>query len=74
MKQVDERDTMFSRRYLGTDCGMCISSCPFSQNMETIKNIDTFAGNESLIAAVLGEFRKKYGKRPFVPGNPDWLR
>jgi hypothetical protein len=42
--------------------------------MESIKNIDTFEGNDVLIGTVLSEFRKKYGKRPFVPGNPDWLR
>lgn len=60
--------------YTGTDCGMCISSCPFSQNMESMKSVDTFKDNPELIATILGEFRKKYGKKPFVPGNPDWLR
>lgn len=42
--------------------------------MESIKAVDTFKDNEAVIAAVLGEFRKKYGTRPFAPGNPDWLR
>lgn len=60
--------------YTGTDCGMCISSCPFSQNMEVMNNIDTFKDNPELIETTLGEFRKKYGKKPFVPGNPAWLR
>ena len=71
---VEQESCYIKWRYLGTDCGMCISSCPFSQDMESIKSIDTFEGNDVLIATVLGEFRKKYGKRPFVPGNPDWLR
>ncbi|SDK67146.1 4Fe-4S dicluster domain-containing protein [Natronincola ferrireducens] len=71
---IDQETCYIKWRYLGTDCGMCISSCPFSQEMESIKNIDTFEGNDALIADVLSEFRKKYGKRPFVPGNPDWLR
>ncbi len=70
-----EQETCYIKwRYLGTDCGMCIASCPFSQEMDSIKNIDTFQDNHVLIGTVLGEFRKKYGKRPFVPGNPEWLR
>ena len=72
---VIEQETCYAKwRYLGTDCGMCISSCPFSQELETIKNIDTFERNDILIASVLSEFRKKFGKRPFVPGNPNWMR
>ncbi len=72
---VTEQETCYIKwRQIGTDCGICIASCPFSQEMESIKNIDTFKENDVLISTVLGEFRKKYGKRPFVPGNPDWLR
>ncbi|WFD11136.1 reductive dehalogenase domain-containing protein [Tepidibacter hydrothermalis] len=71
---VNQETCYIKWRYLGTDCGMCIASCPFSQEMESIKKVDTFKGNEQLIGEVLSEFRKKYGKRPFVPGNPDWLR
>lgn len=71
---IDQETCYIKWRYLGTDCGMCISSCPFSQEMELIKNIETFKGNDQLIGEVLGEFHKKFGKRPFVPGNPEWLR
>ena len=70
-----DRETCYTKwRYLGTDCGMCISACPFSQNLETIKNAETFKGNEELINKALDEFKKKFGKRVFVPGNPSWLR
>lgn len=61
-------------RYLGTDCGMCISVCPFSQDLETIKNTDSFKNNPQGIKDALDEYKKKYKNRPFVPGNPDWLR
>lgn len=72
---IIEQETCYIRwRQYGTDCGICISSCPFSQQMESIKAVDTFKNNEAVIATVLSEFRKKYGTRPFVPGNPDWLR
>lgn len=71
---INQETCYIKWRYIGTDCGMCIASCPFSQEMESLKNIDTFENNDKLIGEVLGEFRQKYGKRPFVPGNPDWLR
>lgn len=71
---IDQETCYVKWRYLGTDCGMCIASCPFSQEMDSVKNIDTFKDNEVLIDTVLSEFRKKYGKKPFVPGNPNWLR
>ena len=60
-------------RHIGTDCGMCISSCPFSQNMESIERVETFHGNDTLIETILEEYRKTYTIRPFIPGNPDWL-
>ena len=72
--QVD-RETCYTKwRYLGTDCGMCISACPFSQNLETIKNAETFKGEDELIKKALIEYKKKFGQRVFVPGNPAWLR
>lgn len=61
-------------RYLGTDCGMCISVCPFSQNLESIKKYSSFKKNGVAIQDVLDEYKRKFGTRVFVPGNPSWLR
>ncbi|WP_419724662.1 4Fe-4S dicluster domain-containing protein [Terrisporobacter petrolearius] len=61
-------------RYLGTDCGMCISVCPFSQNLESVKKYSSFKKNGVAIQDVLDEYKKKFGTRVFVPGNPSWLR
>jgi reductive dehalogenase len=71
---IDVNSCYTKWRYLGTDCGMCISACPFSQNLETIKNATTFKDNPELIQKALDEFKKKFGSRVFVPGNPPWLR
>jgi len=72
---VIKQETCYIRwRYVGTDCGMCISSCPFSQDMKSIKNVDTFKDNYALINKVLIEFREKYGYKPFISESPDWLR
>ncbi|HBG4837137.1 TPA: 4Fe-4S ferredoxin [Clostridioides difficile] len=72
---VIEHETCYIKwRYLGTDCGMCISACPFSQNLETIKNTTSFKGNNELIQKALDEYTSKFGKRIFIPGNPSWLK
>lgn len=71
---IDAESCYIKWRYLGTDCGMCISVCPFSQNLETIKNATTFKNNPKLIKQALDEYKLKFGKRVFVPGNPNWLR
>lgn len=60
--------------YMGTDCGMCIAVCPFSQELETIRDTLSFKDNNDSIIKALEEYKKKFGKRPFVPGNPLWLR
>jgi ferredoxin len=71
---IDQESCYKKWRYLGTDCGMCLSSCPFSQDLESIKNTTTFKDNPELIQKALDEFKKKFGSRVFVPGNPPWLR
>lgn len=60
--------------YLGTDCGMCISVCPFSQNLESIKKYNSFNKNDDAIKEVLDEYKTKFGSRVFIPGNPSWLK
>lgn len=47
--------------------------CPFSQDLDTIKNTTTFKYNEKLILEDLVECKVKYKERPFVPDNPDCL-
>ena len=53
---------------------MCISVCPFSQELDSIKNCNSFKKNGLAITAALEEYKNKFGTRVFVPGNPSWLR
>lgn len=71
---VDVESCYSKWRYYGTDCGMCISVCPFSQNLESVKKYTSFRKNGSAIKEVLDEYKNKYGFRVFVPGNPSWLK
>lgn len=71
---IDVESCYIKWRFVGTDCGICVSVCPFSQELATIKNCDSFKKNGPLIEDALSEYKKKFGTRVFVPGNPLWLR
>lgn len=58
---------------LDTNCGMCVSVCPFSQDLDTIENTTTFKYNEKLILEALEEYTVKYKKRLLVRDNSDLL-
>ncbi|MGL5328125.1 MAG: 4Fe-4S dicluster domain-containing protein [Peptostreptococcaceae bacterium] len=71
---IDQESCYTKWLYMGTDCGMCLSVCPFSQNLESIKEINTFKNNEEDILKILKEYKDKFKNRQFIPGNPSWLR
>lgn len=71
---IDQESCYAKWLYMGTDCGMCISVCPFSQNLESIGSVETFKDNREEILKVLEEYKSKFKNRPFVPGNTQWLR
>lgn len=59
-------------RILGTDCGICLSTCPFSSNIS--KNlIDTYKANPNTAYDIIREHEKKYPIRPFNKDKPTWL-
>lgn len=58
-------------RALGTDCGICLANCPFSDyvNKELINNLnESWARKE-----ILKKFTEKYPIRPYEKGNAQWL-
>lgn len=52
-------------RSLGTDCGVCLSACPFSQGV-SIELINKMKGSEDLIKQILKEHEEKHGMRPYI--------
>ncbi len=60
-------------RSLGTDCGLCIANCPFTYGIpkDLISNIKS---SSEVRQNILKEFEEKYGIRPIIRSEPEWLR
>ncbi|MBM7614080.1 4Fe-4S dicluster domain-containing protein [Alkaliphilus hydrothermalis] len=70
--KIQAEDCFSVWKRVGTDCGVCLSSCPFSHGMdeELIKNL---AGNPENIKKALIAHKEKYGIRPFNHTPHPWL-
>ncbi|MBS4537632.1 4Fe-4S dicluster domain-containing protein [Clostridium sp. D2Q-11] len=68
--QINQEDCYNIWRSLGTDCGICISSCPFSQGIE---NLDDINSDEDIDVA-LRKHDEKHGIRPYIRTAPEWLK
>ena len=60
-------------RSLGTDCGLCIANCPFTYGIskDLISNIKS---SSEVRQNILKEFEEKYGIRPIIREEPEWLK
>lgn len=62
---VTNQESCYNRwRSLGTDCGICISVCPLSQ--------DPYKGEKMTkedISEILTKYKENYGIRPYIKGN-----
>lgn len=71
--QIEQEDCYKMWRSLGTDCGICISSCPFSQGIDP-ELIDKIKDSNEIIDKILKEHDEKYGIRPYIKDPPEWLK
>lgn len=62
--KIDQEKCYERWRSLGTDCGVCLSSCPFSQGVD-IEKINTMKNNPEVMKSILREHEDKYGIRNF---------
>ncbi len=58
---------------LGTDCGVCLATCPFSARLPK-ELIDTYKTNPSAARALLDYHDNLYPIRPFNKEKPEWLK
>lgn len=71
--QINQESCYDRWRSLGTDCGICINSCPFSQGID-MSEIESFNGNKNAIIDCLKDYRNKYNIRPYIKNSPEWLK
>jgi len=59
-------------RSLGTDCAICIANCPFTYGIpeDMVSRIKTSPETRKKI---LEDFEEKYGIRPIIREDPQWL-
>ncbi len=59
-------------RSLGTDCGICLASCPFSDGIPT-EYVDRLKTDKKIFGKILKDHDKKYPIRPYIKDKPSWL-
>ncbi len=57
----------------GTDCGICISSCPFTQGVDQVK-LDLIKKRPEMIKKILEEHIQKYGRRNNTKNSLDIVK
>ncbi len=60
-------------RRIGTDCGVCLSTCPFSQEV-SLDLIDKMKNSEESMKRILKEYEEKHGIRPYIREPLDLLK
>ena len=70
--QITQEECYKKWRSLGTDCGICLSTCPFSSNIP-IESIEKYKQDPSYAVDIIKKHEETYPIRPFVKDNPEWL-
>jgi ferredoxin len=71
--QIIQEECYRKWRVLGTDCGICISTCPFSSNVPE-ELIDDYNRDSRNAESILGHHEQKYEIRPFNKVKPEWMK
>ncbi len=60
-------------RSLGTDCAICIANCPFTYGIPK-EQIAEIKKSPEARTGLIKEFEEKYGIRPIIREEPNWLK
>ncbi len=63
--KIDHENCYERWRSLGTDCGICLSTCPFSHNI-SFPESGSFEGQTEAIEKALADAEEKYGMRRYI--------
>ncbi len=67
--QINQENCYSLWRNIGTDCGICISSCPFSQGVE-----EGLVDSDDKVVDILKRYEEDFGIRPYIKEAPEWLK
>ncbi len=59
-------------RMLGTDCGVCLASCPFSNELDP-SLVDQMAASPEVMRNLLRDFNQQNQQRPMVKEPVNWF-
>lgn len=70
--KIDAEECYRKWRALGTDCGVCMAACPFSDNIpqELLEKLKDCGVTRK---EILERHEQKHGIRPYIKEKPDWL-
>ncbi|SKC85628.1 reductive dehalogenase [Maledivibacter halophilus] len=71
--QIEQEKCYGMWRRIGTDCGVCLSTCPFSQGV-SLEMIDKMKDSKECMEKILKEYEEKYGIRPYIRETLDLLK
>lgn len=71
--RITQEECFKKWRSLGTDCGICMATCPFSSNIP-IDSIKKYKEVPNFAMEIIKQHEIKYPLRPFLKEKPDWLK
>jgi len=71
--QIKQENCYAAWRRIGTDCGVCLSACPFSQNIP-IELVNNMKNNKNVMEKIIIEHENKNGIRPYIKQPLDLLK
>ncbi len=71
--QINQEDCYTMWRKLGTDCGICLSTCPFSQEIP-LNLVNGMKDSREVMNKILEIYEKNYGSRPYIKKPLDIMK
>ncbi len=71
--QINQENCYERWRSLGTDCGVCMSACPFSQDLE-LSELEKMKDDPERMRAYLSDYRERNGLRVYIKEPLDIVR
>lgn len=70
--QINSEECYRRWRSLGTDCGICLSNCSFSDGIP-LELVNRIKESKEARDEILRIHKEKYGIRPYIREKPEWL-